>query len=246
MTHEASYYIVIPGPVRRDARLNAEQKILYGELSSKCWATGYCWATNKRLCELMECTERTLQRNLKLLSDCGHIVIKLHKDDRGTVRHIWLVDGHPTPTPANNDAPVPQSEVNGGAKNGEDITHTVQTNHTNLTSDVRASEHEGIAWPWETETFWEAWVVWREYKRKQHRFTFKVRASEQAALNLLNELAGGSEAVAHAIMRQSMGNGWKGFVALKNQAHATHQQAAGAGGGRQGTSEARNRANQDY
>lgn len=94
---------------------------------------------------------------------------------------------------------------------------------TVCTPVVRASEHEGVDWPWETETFWEAWATWREFKRKQHKFVFKLKASEQAALNHLRELSGDSEAIAHAIMRQSLAHGWKGFHELKNDTNGTHQ-----------------------
>lgn len=102
----------------------------------------------------------------------------------------------------------------------------------------RASEHAGVIWPWETETFWDAWVGWREYKQKQHKFVFKLKASEQAALNHLRELSGDSEAEAQAIMRQSMANGWKGFFKLKIDNDGKNQHAS-AGGTRQGVSSAR-------
>lgn len=91
---------------------------------------------------------------------------------------------------------------------------------------LRASEHEGIEWPWDTDTFRDAWRTWREFKRLQHKFVYKLKASEQAALNHLRQLSGDSEALAHAIITQSMAQGWKGFFELKTINHATPQGAA--------------------
>lgn len=100
MINEASYYIVIPGSVRADKRLNAEQKLLYGEIASKTYVTGYCWATNKRLCELMACTERTLQRNLLELQRSNHIKVEVIRNESGTIRRIFLVDSRDIGMPA--------------------------------------------------------------------------------------------------------------------------------------------------
>jgi len=95
----------------------------------------------------------------------------------------------------------------------------------------RASEHAGVRWPWDTETFWEAWAGWREYKLKQHKFRYALLGSEQAALNLLERLSGGTEATAHAVIMQSLANGWKGFFELKkNDTYAPHQQPPAGGG----------------
>lgn len=143
-----------------------------------------------------------------------------------------------------------------GAENGRAIPNTLYSDpdlQNSRSSGERqpakekavpsASEHEGISWPWETETFWEAWVTWREFKRKQHKFVFKLKASEQAALNLLRELSGDSEAIAHAIIRQSLAHGWKGFHELKTSTNATDQTVRTATwttrGQKPGTSQAR-------
>lgn len=71
--------------------------------------------------------------------------------------------------------------------------------------------------PWETETFKTQWEHWKIYKKKDHKFNYKSTQSEQAALEKLCELSGGTEKTAIAIIHQSMSNGWKGFFELKNQ-----------------------------
>lgn len=135
----------------------------------------------------------------------------------------------------------PPAEISKGVTQksaSANIDTSIKPSIDNPPTPTRASEHEGVVWPWDTETFWDAWAGWREYKLKQHKFVFKLKGSEQAALNLLRELSGDNEAVAHAIIRQSMANGWKGFFQLKNDDNnATHRQAAAGGNGtKQGTS----------
>ena len=65
--------------------------------------------------------------------------------------------------------------------------------------------------PWDTDTFAEAWDQWKEYKRVEHRFSFKGSMSEQTSLHQLSNLAGGSEATAIAIIGHSIANGYKGL-----------------------------------
>lgn len=91
------------------------------------------------------------------------------------------------------------------------------------------TEHLGVVLPWETPTFAEAWVTWRAFKLKKHKFTYAMTETEQAALNKLRKLSGDSEAVAHAIMAQSMEHQWKGFFELKTCDNATHQGTSAGG-----------------
>lgn len=69
--------------------------------------------------------------------------------------------------------------------------------------------------------FQKKWQVWRDYKKKQHRFSYKSDDTEIAALDELFRKAGNSEAVAMEILQQSIANGWKGFFELKNNFNAT-------------------------
>lgn len=73
-----------------------------------------------------------------------------------------------------------------------------------------------IILPWPTEPFKAMWFSWKAYKKKQHKFTFAAQETEQAALMHLSKCANGNEKTAIEIIRQSMGNGWKGLFELKN------------------------------
>ena len=75
--------------------------------------------------------------------------------------------------------------------------------------------------PFESEEFINYWEMWKEFKRKQFKFTYATPQSEQAALKDLVKLSDGDEQIALQIIEQSLAKGWKGFFALKNETNAT-------------------------
>jgi hypothetical protein len=75
--------------------------------------------------------------------------------------------------------------------------------------------------PFESEEFINYWEMWKEFKRKQFKFTYATPQSEQAALKDLVKLSNGDEQIALQIIEQSLAKGWKGFFALKNETNAT-------------------------
>lgn len=78
-----------------------------------------------------------------------------------------------------------------------------------------------ITMPFESEKFINYWEMWKEFKRKQFKFTYATPQSEQASLKDLVKLSGGDERIALEIIEQSMAKGWKGFFTLKNETNAT-------------------------
>lgn len=78
-----------------------------------------------------------------------------------------------------------------------------------------------VTMPFESEKFINYWEMWKEFKRKQFKFTYATPQSEQASLKDLVKLSGGDERIALEIIEQSMAKGWKGFFTLKNETNAT-------------------------
>jgi hypothetical protein len=78
-----------------------------------------------------------------------------------------------------------------------------------------------VTMPFESEEFINYWEMWKEFKRKQFKFTYATPQSEQASLKDLVKLSGGDERIALEIIEQSMAKGWKGFFTLKNEINAT-------------------------
>ncbi len=56
-----TYYSVIPANVRYDKRLNANEILLYGEISSLTNAEGFCWASNSYFMSLYQVGESTIK-----------------------------------------------------------------------------------------------------------------------------------------------------------------------------------------
>lgn len=66
-----------------------------------------------------------------------------------------------------------------------------------------------------SDNFLPSWQLWKDYRWDEHKFKYKGVFSEQAALMKLNDLSGGDEERAKAIIKQSMEGPWKGFFPLK-------------------------------
>ena len=78
-----------------------------------------------------------------------------------------------------------------------------------------------IQYPFTTERFLNHWKIWKDYKKKEHKFNYKSEISEQAALNELSKISLGIEQTAIEIINQSMSNGYKGLFALKTNENGT-------------------------
>lgn len=76
-------------------------------------------------------------------------------------------------------------------------------------------EDEIINYKYNSEKFKILWLDWKDYKKVEHRFSYKSKKTEQAALNELVKLSGDNENTAMDIIRQSIANSWKGFFQFK-------------------------------
>lgn len=80
---------------------------------------------------------------------------------------------------------------------------------------------EEIELPFFSKEFEELWESWKDYKKKEFKFTYKTKQSEVAALNALVTLSKGNEDIAIKIINQSLANSWKGLFNLKEDAKGT-------------------------
>ena len=75
------WFIKIPNAILQDKDLNHTQILLLGIIDSLCnnkeWK---CWASNQYLGELLKSDERSIRRNLKVLSDKWYIKIGVDKN----------------------------------------------------------------------------------------------------------------------------------------------------------------------
>lgn len=95
-------------------------------------------------------------------------------------------------------------------------------------------------------SFLETWKLWKDYKWEQHQFKYKGCISEQVKLMQLFELANGDEIMATKIVEQSIGEGWSGLFALKNNKHGSGTHKQSNSGSKIGTSDARINAAENF
>jgi len=86
--------------------------------------------------------------------------------------------------------------------------------------ESKIKENKVLALPFSSDNFTKYWCLWKDYKKKEHKFNFKSIESEQASLNELVKLSNGLETNAIKIIEQSLAKGWKGFFELKNELNA--------------------------
>lgn len=83
-----NYYAIIPANVRYDKRLKANEKLLYGEISSLCNKEGKCWATNKYFAELYDVSIVSISTWINNLIKFGYLNSELIYND-GTKQILY-------------------------------------------------------------------------------------------------------------------------------------------------------------
>lgn len=86
-----SYYAIIPSDVRYCKNLEANAKLLYGEITCLTQKEGYCWASNHYFAELYGVCERTVTNWLQSLEENGFIEIHTEKVGMRWDRKIFIV-----------------------------------------------------------------------------------------------------------------------------------------------------------
>lgn len=73
------------------------------------------------------------------------------------------------------------------------------------------------------------WDRWKDYKKKQHRFSYKHSDSEDSAIRELQALSGGNNEKAALIIDQSISKGWKGLFKLNENSNGRQQHQINSG-----------------
>ena len=89
--NKKSYYAIIPANVRYDKRLNANAKLLFGELTALSNEKGYCWASNSYFAELYGVSTTSISAWVKRLKDFGYIEVKMfYKEGTKEILHRYI------------------------------------------------------------------------------------------------------------------------------------------------------------
>ena len=88
---------------------------------------------------------------------------------------------------------------------------TLLNTNTKLNTNITKTERD---YPFELNL--EAWKLWKEFRRKEFRASYKT-LGENAAIKKLLRLSDGNKDVQAEIIQQSMENSWKGLFAVKSE-----------------------------
>lgn len=91
---KVSYYAVIPATVRYDKELKANEKLLYGEITSLANKSGYCYALNRYFAELYNVTTHTVSQWISHLEKLNYIKTEIIRKNNNEVqeRRIYIND----------------------------------------------------------------------------------------------------------------------------------------------------------
>ena len=88
---------------------------------------------------------------------------------------------------------------------------TLLNTNTKLNTNITKTERD---YPFELNL--EAWKLWKEFRSKEFRTSYKT-LGENAAIKKLLRLSNGNKYVQAEIIQQSMENSWKGLFAVKSE-----------------------------
>lgn len=125
--NKVNYYAIIPATVRYSRELKANEKLLYGEITSLSNKNGYCYAQNRYFADLYNVSIETVSRWLSNLQKCGFIKIDVIRNENKEViaRYIYITA---IPYCQKNQYPYYQ-------KNQEGIVENVKENNINFNID---------------------------------------------------------------------------------------------------------------
>ena len=119
--NKINYYAIIPATVRYSKELKANEKLLYGEITSLSNKNGYCYAQNRYFADLYGVSIETVSRWLSNLQKCGFIQIEIKRNENKEViaRYIYIVD---IPYRQKNQYPYHQKSQEGIDENVKENT----------------------------------------------------------------------------------------------------------------------------
>jgi len=73
MSNQPTFYAILTADVRYSEKINANEKLLYAEITAMTNKHGYCWASNEYFSKLYKCTPQAISKWIKNLKNNGFI-----------------------------------------------------------------------------------------------------------------------------------------------------------------------------
>lgn len=189
-----------------------------------------CTAGDERLAEYLTCSPQNVRKMIKELREAGCIVVSGYGHTRSLA--IGTLQGRPR---SNQSSKQPQLQELQPEAQVKATTVATRSNHS--CGDYRETieltiegtkERVALFFPHESDLFSQAWVKWREY-RKKRRLKFNTPEEEQIALQKLNNDTNGDEQQAIEAIATAIASGWTGiFPANAKSAKAKQRTASWA------------------
>lgn len=74
MSETPNFYAIIPADVRYSKKINANEKLLFAEITSLTQVNGTCWASNSYFSNLFGCTSQAISKWVKNLEKNGFLI----------------------------------------------------------------------------------------------------------------------------------------------------------------------------
>lgn len=237
-------FVVIPSVVMRDPALSLSAKMLYGVITWRCNTNACCWATNRALAAELDLSPKRVSALLSMLEEQGHIEIEIKRDPETNQiirRNIYpmvksarnVLPDEDTPTPENKDTPIPENEDTPPRKQGDPIPENAEEkykeeiqrdNITPLTPQRGAARRSKYDLAEDAKPMLRAYTD-GDPELAQLLAAFVTMRRDLRAINsrraiaiqleTLDKLSGGDRAQKIALLKQSVGNSWKGIFPLK-------------------------------
>jgi len=204
---QPSYYAIIPATIRYDKDLKANEKLLYGEITSLTQKSGKCFASNNYFAELYGVAKETVSGWISNLEKKGYIKRDIiYKEGTKEIINRYITINE---YPINEKINTP---INEKIKDNTTSNNTTSTNKErkkdNATFDEiinKFSEND------ETRLLLREWLKVRKLKRAP-----LTNYAINLNLNKLHNLAKESNLSVNKYLEEVIARGWQAFYAINN------------------------------
>lgn len=174
---EGNYYAIIPSYILHDKSLKPNEKLMYGQISSLTNVTGYCWAGNKVLGELLGIEPDTASRLVGNLEKAGYISRRVVRNEKNQVikRYLAIMPRIPGGNPDDTAIEKPTGNKDDSTPTGN------KSNRTNGQTSERTIGQTG------KEILKGLSTTTRQLIKTEHPLAFYQRAFGKPATGLLNQ-----------------------------------------------------------